>query len=224
MRIRNGRISLALHEVSRQPGPTVLLLHSLYGTADDWRATRERWRGSVFALEFSGHGHSDRLNGSAYSPEGLLADADAALHQIGTAAVAGIGLGAYVALLLAGSRADRVPAALLLPGAGLAGGGPVPNFDEEFPDFLINAAAGTTASTTGQPQYDPMVQVLELFVRPPDYAEAFARAARQVLLVEDGTSRPPWWHAASRSPSAECIRGDLTAALQRLHAAVSRES
>jgi pimeloyl-ACP methyl ester carboxylesterase len=221
MRIQNGRISLALHERARRPGPSLLLLHALYGSADDWDAMSDGWQGTAFALDFSGHGQSDHLTGGGYGPELLLADADAALQQIGSAAVAGAGLGAYIALLLAGSRADRVPAALLLPGAGLVGGGPAPECDSEFPPFLLNAGKQDPLQpgaplTNERRLYDPMVQVIDVFARPPDYAEGFARSARKLLLLEDGDVRPPWWLAARKSPSAEAVRGDVGTALQRL--------
>ena len=56
----------------------------------------------------------------------MLADADAALARLSQATLLGRGLGAYVALLLAGSRPLGVRGALLCDGAGLAGGGAEP--------------------------------------------------------------------------------------------------
>jgi pimeloyl-ACP methyl ester carboxylesterase len=214
MRITHGRISLELHTLARRDGPTLLLLHALFGSSDDWGAADDApavWPGSVYALDFSGHGRSDRLTGGSYYPELLAADVDVALAHIGPARIAGAGLGAYVTLLVAGARPDLVPAALLLPGAGLEGGGALPDFEREFPDvdaWVQEAGAGGRC--------DPLVRTLDLMVRPPDYAEAFARAARRLLLVENGTPRPPWWEAAGRSPSAQRFELSVGDAFARL--------
>jgi len=212
MRITHGRITLELHELARRGGLPLLLLHSLCGSSADWGEAPATWPGPVFALDFAGHGHSDWVVGGAYYPEMLAGDADAALAHIGNAAVAGAGVGAYAALLLAGARSTAVPAALLLPGAGLAGGGPQPDHGREFPEFILVARRPGVADT------DLMVRTLERDVRPVDYAEGFARAAERILLLEDGEPRPPWWEATRRSPVAESITADLPSALTRLHA------
>lgn len=215
MRIKHGRVTLALHELSRRDGPALLLLHELFGSSADWGEAPATWPGRVLALDFSGHGDSESIAGGAYYPELLVGDADAALAEIGRAAVVGAGLGAYVALLLAGARRALVPGALLLPGAGLAGSGALPDFHREFPLFPV-----APREVDG---CDPMVHALDRDVRPVDYAEPFARAAHRLLLVEDGTPRPPWWEAARRSPSAEIIHTDIAAALQRLSANASTD-
>jgi pimeloyl-ACP methyl ester carboxylesterase len=205
MRITHGRITLELHEFAHRQGPTLLLLHALGGSSEDWGEAPAMWPGSVYALDFCGHGRSDRVTGGGYFPELLLGDADAALAQIGRSAVAGAGLGAYVALLLAGTRSELVSAALLLPGPGLAGGGALPDFTREFP----SSAASPTA-------HEIMTSALDRDVRPVDYADAFARTARRLLLLEDGNPRPPWWDAARRSPSAELVATQLRDALTHL--------
>ncbi len=216
MRIKHGRVTLELHELAHRSGVPVLCLHALYGTSADWGEAAATWPGAVFALDFAGHGHSESIVGGAYYPELLVGDADAVLAYIGGAAIAGAGLGAYVALLLAGARREAVPGALLLPGAGLAGGGALPDFQREFPSFtMAEREAGG---------WDPMVHTLDRDVRPVEYAEPFARAARRLLLVEDGTPRPPWWEAARRSPSAEVIHTDVPAALQYLSATLATDS
>jgi pimeloyl-ACP methyl ester carboxylesterase len=211
MRITHGRHRLELHELAQRDGAPLLLLHALFGSSDDWGETAALWPGSVYALDFPGHGGSDWLRGGAYYPESLVADADAALRHVGRAAVAGAGLGAYVALLLAGARSADVPAALLLPGAGLFGAGPQPDFDADFPDLTVPAADEPVGHRA-----DPMVRVLECFPRPPAYVEALARAARRLLLLEDDGGRPPWWAAARRSPAATPLQGDVRRALRRL--------
>jgi pimeloyl-ACP methyl ester carboxylesterase len=211
MRITHGRIALELHELARREGPSLLLLHALFGNSEDWGEAPAAWPGRVYALDFSGHGRSDWLTGGSYYPELLAADVDAVLVHTGPALIAGDGLGAYVALLVAGARPDLVPAALLLPGAGLEGGGALPDFERDFPD--VEAWMQQTAVVG---RCDPLVRMLDLLVRPADYAEAFARAARRLLLVEDGPPRPPWWEAARRSPSAEQLEPSMSDAFARL--------
>jgi pimeloyl-ACP methyl ester carboxylesterase len=212
MRIRHGRIHLALHTLARRDGPTLLVLHALYGSSQDAGDIARQWPGSVYALDFSGHGQSEPLLGGGYTPELLAADADTALACIGKASVLGSGLGAYVALLLAGSRPKLVPAALLVPGPGLHGAGPAPRHeilrhpDEPQPQEPLGG-------------HDAYVRLLERDVRPPDYAGAFAVAARHLLLMEDDPSLPPWWQAVRSSPHAHVIPGPLDLALEYLIAA-----
>jgi pimeloyl-ACP methyl ester carboxylesterase len=215
MRIKHGRVTLELHELAYRSGVPVLFLHALYGSSADWGEAAATWPGAVFALDFAGHGHSESILGGAYYPELLVGDADAALAHIGRAAIVGAGLGAYVALLLAGARRALVPAALLLPGAGLAGGGALPDFQREFPKFSVAKREARAC--------DPMVQALDRDVRPVDYAEPFAHAAHRLLLVEDGTPRPPWWEAARHSPSAAVIRSNVPTALQHLDATLTTD-
>jgi len=207
--LRHGRVSIALHELRREPGPALLCLHALGGSAADFRDATPLWPGPVFALDFAGHGRSARLRGGGYNPELLAGDADAALAHAGAACLVGAGVGAYVALLLAGARPDRVPGALLLPGAGLEGAG-------EAPDFSENPQSVWNDLEPALPGCDPAVRRLERDVRPSDYAMSFALAARRLLLSEEVTSRPPWWAAAQRSPSAARAPGPLARALALL--------
>ncbi|MEO8603428.1 MAG: alpha/beta hydrolase [bacterium] len=207
MRLRHARVELELHVLSERDGPALLLLHQLGGSSADWGEVPALWPGRVFGLDFSGHGASQGMRGGVYQPELLAGDADAALAEIGPAALAGAGIGAYVTLLLAGGRADLVPAALLLSGRGLDGGGAQPNWD-------ISSLAGLDpAAHTPLPDgCDPRCCVLETDPRPPDYAAHFGRAARRLLRFEDGTSRPPWWAAAG----GEAVSGTITDALRHL--------
>jgi pimeloyl-ACP methyl ester carboxylesterase len=207
--IRHGRVSIALHELRAAPGPTLLCLHALGGSAADFRSAAGLWPGRVVALDFAGHGGSDPLRGGGYYPEILAGDADAVLAHTGAAHLLGAGVGAYVALLLAGGRPDLVPAALLLPGAGLDGGGVAP-------DHATDTERRWTDLAPPLPGCDPAVRRLERDLRPPDYAIAFALAARRLLLAEDGASRPAWWHAAQRSPAAARAPVDLARALALL--------
>lgn len=211
MRLRHARSALELYELSHRDGPPLLLLHALGGSSADWSEAPALWPGRVYALDFSGHGRSEWIRGGGYLPELLAGDADAALAHVGSAAVAGAGVGAYVALLLAGGRRERVPAALLLPGRGLAGGGAQPDFDR---DVLtpVTPAAGPPLS----PGCDPLCGALQCDVRPPDYVARFAHAARRLLLLDDGGERPPWWERARQAPAAQSIAGDVRSAFAQL--------
>ena len=209
MRLLHARTALELHELSHRDGPALLLLHALGGSSADWSEAPARWPGRVYALDFCGHGRSEWVRGGVYLPELFAADADVALSHIGAAALAGAGIGAYVALLLAGSRRASVPAALLLPGRGLFGGGAEPDFDRP----LTALALADTPMPTG---CDPLLRALEWDTRPPDYAAGLAAGARRLLLLDDGTQRPPWWERARREAAAESIGGDVRSALQQL--------
>jgi pimeloyl-ACP methyl ester carboxylesterase len=177
------------------------------------------WSGPVAALDFSGHGASGRILGGGYTPELLAGDADAALAQLGTACVAGLGLGAWVALLLAGARLDQVPAALLLPGPGLAGAGALPDFEAPLSAEWIRRTDARLSSATAPTSSDPLLVALERDVRPVDYAEAFALRARRVLLAEVGATGPPWWEAIAALATVERVPGgDLHGAFARLSA------
>jgi len=208
MRLRHARVELELHVLSQHDGPALLLLHELGGSSADWGEMAAAWSGSVFGLDFSGHGRSERMRGGVYQPELLAADADVALAEIGPAMLIGAGVGAYVALLLAGGRPDLVPAALLLPGRGLAGGGPQPNWDRSSVATLDPAQHAPLPDGC-----DPQCCGLENDPRPPDYAAHFGRAARRLLLFEDGSPRPPWWHAVG----GEVVSGTPVEALHKLH-------
>jgi hypothetical protein len=109
-----------------------------------------------------------------------------------------------------------VAAALLLPGAGLAGGGA--DLEREVSAEWLGATDHAGASAAAErPASDPFLAQLELDVRPADYAGAFAANARRLLLVEDGAPRPPWWEAAAAGPNAQRLSGRGTAeALARL--------
>jgi pimeloyl-ACP methyl ester carboxylesterase len=215
-RIPSGRFEIALHELRSGPGPTLLALHALGGSGRDFAALAAAWPGRVLAPDLAGHGASAWARGGSYTPELLAADADVALAEAGEAFVVGSGLGAYVALLLAGARAASVQGALLLPGRGLAGGGPEPG---PAPLAERNAAALHMLEAAGASErasFDPMLGACESDPRPPDYARAYADAAHRLLLAEDGDARPPWWEAARGAARAEPAPADAAAALRRL--------
>jgi len=187
-RLRHGKVELALHRLRGGEGRTLLLLHAL-GERSPLNAPADvaAWPGPVAALDFTGHGDSTRPLGGGYFDELMLADADAALARLSQATLLGRGLGAYVALLLAGARPLGVRGALLCDGAGLAGGGPEPR------DPTLALPSG--GAPAGGP--DPLA-LLELArnVRPPDYAASFL--AQAVAL--SGLAQPVWICASERPP------------------------
>ena len=214
MRLPHGRIGLELHRIRPErhqgEGPPLLLLHELYGSSVGWNGAADAWPGPVHGLDFCGHGDSDWLVGGAYCSELLLGDADVALAQIGSATVMGKGVGAYVALLLAGARSAVVSAAVLAPGCGDDGGG-------AWPDFLAPAFHQHLAPPSREVAgVDPNVRAIELEARPIDYVEPFAKAAQRLWFVEDGTPRAPWWDAARKAAQTPRVAADLTEALQQL--------
>jgi pimeloyl-ACP methyl ester carboxylesterase len=221
MDLQNGRVHLRLHSLRLEPGKTLLLLHQLGGSARDWNAAAIDWPGSIYALDLSGHGHSGRLFGGAYCPEVWAADADAALSKLGDAVVVGAGISAYVALLLAGARAAAISHAVLMPGAGLDGGGPEPLFDVHWRSRIELITYPLARGLQPEPCTDPAALVAgRSDLRPTDYAAAFSAAARRLILLEDGSPRTPWWQTAASSNQAESLAGDLNSALRLvLHAA-----
>jgi len=199
--LRHGRVKLALHELDTQRSdpkqPSLLALHPLGSATRAWAERLRTWPSAAFGLDFSGHGESDRISGGGYHPELFLAEADIALRYLDEPVlVVGAGVGAYVALLLAGSRPDAVQAALLLDGRGLAAGGSTPEFDrwpesaDDFTSKLDRAHAEFDAPT------DPYVFMCEIDLRPLDYVESFARAANALHFARLASEAPEWWQCA----------------------------
>jgi pimeloyl-ACP methyl ester carboxylesterase len=187
--LKHNRVELALHTLrAAGTGRPLLLLHGL-GERSPERVPHdlERWPGPVHALDFTGHGASTLPKGGGYTSELLMADADTALAHLGEATVVGRGLGAYVALLLAGGRPTQVRGAILRDGPGLCGGGS--STTSSFIPF-VDAHAVTPP--------DPYALVeLAIDIRPPDYACIFARQAVQFSKLSQPVSvcareRPDW--------------------------------
>jgi len=194
--VRHLRINLALHELQAGDERPLLLLHGLgERTPSKLPAYAASWPGAVWGLDFTGHGDSDVPSGGGYTCEVLMGDADAALRDIGPATVLGRGLGAYVALLIAGARPQMVRGAILSDGPGLAGGGTGPSST-----MLIGVDEG------GVVPPDPFALFeLSRDVRPPDYAATFARqvltlAELPTPLTVSARWRPPWLEAAASEP------------------------
>ncbi len=218
VRLTHARASLALHTIrsatDARAGHPLLLLHGLgERTPATLPLGYETWPGAVYGLDFMGHGDSTIPLGGGYTCELLMADADAALAHVGPATIAGRGLGAYVALLIAGGRPDLVLGAILLDGPGLAGGGPVPGSPSVI---AVNPAHGAPP--------DPFALAeLTRDPRPPDYATNFARQVTHLSPVADpiavcAVGRPPWLEAVVAEPGV--VVSSLAEALETYAAGV----
>lgn len=186
--LTHNKVRLALHELrASDAGRPLLLLHGLGESSfDHVPVWAHNWPGAVHALDFTGHGGSTVPLGGGYAAEILLADADVALAALGECTVVGRGLGAYVALLLAGARPSLVRGAVLCDGPGLAGGAVAPT-SQSF--FVLPAA---------QRAPDPYALFeLSRDLRPPDYATTFVRLALEGSAMREPIAvaaivRPPW--------------------------------
>jgi pimeloyl-ACP methyl ester carboxylesterase len=191
--LQHGKVRLALHQLHRGTGPVLLLLHGLgERTPSQLVEPASAWPGPVFGLDFTGHGDSSVPAGGGYTCEVLMADADAALFELGPLTLLGRGLGAYVALLLAGARPADVRGAVLVDGPGLFGGPSGPSSP------AIVTLPGPSPVTP-----DPYALIeLTRDVRPPDYAATFARQAAaasplETPLTVSTVGRPPWLDAVT---------------------------
>ena len=206
--VRSGRADLALHELRPANGGTrpLLLLHGLGerspAAAPSWTSA---WAGPVHALDFTGHGSSSVPAGGGYTCEALMGDVDSALATLGPSTIVGRGLGAYVALLIAGARPELVRGAVLADGPGLAGGGPVPPSPYLAPDVGPRSAP------------DPLALAeLSRDVRPPDYAFLFLTQALTFSGLANPVTvaaviHPPWLAAIVGEPGVD--RAGLSDAL-----------
>lgn len=192
--LRHAKVDLALHELRAAPGPVLLLLHGLGERSPrSVPAVAATWPGAVHALDLTGHGASTVPTGGGYTCEVLMADADAALAQLGPTTILGRGLGAYIALLLAGARPSEVRGAVIDDGPGLFGG----------PSAPASPSVVQLAPDTPRAAPDPYALVeLTRDVRPADYAASFARQAAHLSGLEHPVSiaakgRPPWLEAAA---------------------------
>lgn len=217
--IRHGQIDLALHrlrdaretETQAPSSHALLLLHGLgERTPDEVPEWLEAWPGPIWGFDFTGHGASTVPVGGGYTAEILAADADIVLEHLGAATVLGRGLGAWVALLLAGARPERVLGVILDDGPGLIGGGIQPGspFVTDVPPAALTGRAP-----------DPFALIeLARDVRPPDYAAVFVRfvlegSASNEPIVVAAVSRPEWLAAVAAEPGVVEMSGPDALAL-----------
>lgn len=210
--VRHNRVDLVLHRLADGSGRPLLLLHGLGEQTPAEVPTRLmggfEWPGPVVGLDFTGHGASTQPVGGGYTSEILVGDVDAALSVTGPVTVLGRGLGAYVGLLAAAARPEVVRGVVLTDGPGLVGGGVHPGSP-----LLPHPAPGSTAPP------DPFA-LLELArdVRPPDYAQTYARYAVEGSDLDEPlwvstVVRPEWVQAISGEPGVG--RGTVAEGLAR---------
>lgn len=209
-RLRSGRHEISLHSLRDGEGPPLLLLHALGGSSLDFAVQDSPWPGPIHALDLAGHGESDWLTGGGYYPELYAADVDVALGEIGSCHVVGVGLGAYVALLVAGARPDAIRGALLVPGRG--GDGVQEPDIWEILERSDKALASFETPRDAPHGTDPMVTTLDHDARPLDYAVSFAKRATGLALVAAPAQPGGWWDAVARVPGVTSLErsGDPT--------------
>lgn len=196
VRLRHGRVELALHQLRDGSGRALLLLHGLgERTPDATPQWATPWPGPVFGLDFTGHGLSTVPRGGGYTAEVLMGDVDIALAHLGPSTVLGRGLGAYVALLTAGGRPELVRGAILADGPGLHGGGGAPSSPYVIP-----------LGPAGHAPPDPYALAeLTRDLRPADYAVSFAWQASNLSdlaapISVTSITRPAWLQAVVDFP------------------------
>jgi pimeloyl-ACP methyl ester carboxylesterase len=207
--LHHAKVRIALHRLADASGPRLLLLHPLGGRSPATRPSfTDAWPGSVWALDFVGHGASDVPRGGGYTCEVLMGDVDTALARLGPSTIVGHGLGAYIGLLIAGARPSLVRGVALCDGPGLAGGGTAPGANVVL---TVDPALEGTAP-------DPWALVeLSRDVRPADYATSFTRQALQLSglttpIAVCATFRPPWLQAvADETGVTSCSLADALA-------------
>jgi pimeloyl-ACP methyl ester carboxylesterase len=115
--VRAGGLRLRTHAWPNPGRPRALLLHSLaaHGHWWDWAAPILAGHFDVLALDFRGHGASDRAPDGAYGFEGYLDDVVSVLDALGDPppVVVGHSMGGYMAGLLAAHRPRRVAAVVI---------------------------------------------------------------------------------------------------------------
>jgi pimeloyl-ACP methyl ester carboxylesterase len=157
---------------ARGDGPTVLLLH---GLGARWQVFAPLFAGlreyaSLLALDFRGHGRSDRAPGH-YRLEDYCADALALLSQDGRPAILyGHSLGGWVALSLAAAYPDKVSGVIVAESAVFPG-----DIDPDLAvSYLANLPLALRSLSRSLKQLDPEVMA---FFRDGRLAENFDPAA-----------------------------------------------
>jgi pimeloyl-ACP methyl ester carboxylesterase len=216
--LRHGRIDLALHQLRDGDGDRLLLLHGL-GESSPLAVPSDvdAWSGPIWALDFTGHGASTCPRGGGYSAELLMADVDTALRHMCTdgrgCTIIGRGLGGWVALLIAGARAELVRGIVIADGPGLGGGGVRPT------SCHIDAPRRPPAGSPATPDPYALIE-LATDVRPLDYAVRFVSLASELSPLEQpiavaSSFRPPWLAAIIEEPGVATV-SSVSAGLQRI--------
>lgn len=114
LRIDNNGVSLAVTRTGNPDGQPVLFLHGITNSRTSYLAAADRLGGrDCWALDFRGHGDSDRAPGT-YNVDHYASDAAAVLATVGRpTVVVGHSLGGITAAHLAHQQAANVKALLL---------------------------------------------------------------------------------------------------------------
>ncbi len=211
--LRHARAELALHTLRPAAHGSacrpLLHLHGLGEQAPTVApAPYDAWPGAVVALDFTGHGRSTVPSGGGYTCEMLMADVDIALAELGQVTIVGRGIGAYIAVLIAGGRPGDVRGAILRDGPGLIGGGITPT--SPYVSYVDPASP--------QPPDPWAFAELTRDPRPPDYATSFVRQATHFSdlaepIVVCAVGRPPWLEAVVSEPGVRVASLDIALAL-----------
>jgi pimeloyl-ACP methyl ester carboxylesterase len=152
-------------------------------------------------LDFVGHGASSIPNGGGYSAE--IPGRRRHGVGLGEVTVAGRGLGAYIALLLAGARPELVRGSVLLDGPGTLARSSGPG--SSIPPAVDDLAVAPP---------DPFALAeLSRDIRTPDYAAIWVRMALLSATVPNPiavctVNRPDWLRAVVDEPGVLDVRVD----------------
>jgi pimeloyl-ACP methyl ester carboxylesterase len=200
--LQHYRIRLALHQLRVGEGPALLLLHGLGEQSPTAvrHDIRDAWPGAIYALDFTGHGASTMAVAGGNSAEVLMADVDTVLAHLGEVSIYGRGLGAYVALLIAGARPALVRGIVLDDGPGMTGGPVGPT---------SATIAAPPPGSVGPPDPWAMVELAN-DIRPPDYALSYAHKAIEASemanpIIVSAVARPPWLAAVVNEPGVRLL-------------------
>jgi pimeloyl-ACP methyl ester carboxylesterase len=210
--LTHNKVILALHQL--KPGEAnstlapLLVLHGLGEHATKPPAPWDQWPAAIWSLEFTGHGQSSIPAGGGYTCEVLMSDVDIALAHLGQCTILGRGVGAYIALLVAGARPELTRGVVLADGPGLTGGGGEPT-------SAMWAEPGDQDGST--PDKHALIE-LSRDLRPPDYATSFLRllmahSEMETPLVVGAKSQPSWLAAVANEPGV--VSESLTQAFDR---------
>jgi pimeloyl-ACP methyl ester carboxylesterase len=192
-----------------QDGSGVLLLHGLMGRAAHWAGTA-RWlaaRHRAISLDQRGHGGSRRTTGP-FDREAFVADAEAAVEQLGLAPVVLIGhaMGALTAWQLAARRPDLVRAVVISDmRASALGVDTQREWEEWFHSWPLPFATlgevrrwfGVDDPTLDRPRPARGEFFAEVMAEADDgWRPAFSR--RQMLLAREGWVHDAHWEALAQ--------------------------
>ncbi|MEV5506363.1 alpha/beta fold hydrolase [Streptomyces orinoci] len=239
----SGGVRLAAWEFTGRGGPVggsvragsggaggVLLLHGLMGRAAHWAETAG-WlsaRHRTVALDQRGHGRSDKPVAGPYASEAYVADAQAAIEQLGLAPAILVGhaMGALTAWQLAARRPDLVRALVISDmRASALGAATQRRWGEWLRSWPVPfATLAEVRKWFGQD--DPMLE-RPAPARGDFYAEVMAERAdgwrplffrRQILLARESYAHDAHWEDLARVECPALVVRGLDGELGRAEA------